>query len=81
MLVADDEDEFLVIASDGLWEVMNSQQVVTVARRSLSDFNDVQKTSEDLMRQVIARPVKKICGSDNPCHHFLLCMIPGFAKK
>lgn len=75
MLVADDEDEFLVIASDGLWEVMNSQQVVTVARRSLSDFNDVQKTSEDLMRQV------KICGSDNPCHHFLLCMIPGFAKK
>ena len=30
-----DEDEFVLVASDGLWDVMDSQEVVKLARRDL----------------------------------------------
>ena len=30
-----DGDEFLVVASDGLWDVLDSQEVVKLARREL----------------------------------------------
>jgi len=51
----DEEDEFLVVASDGLWEVLDSQQVVTMARESLKMDNDVQKTSQELMKEALKR--------------------------
>jgi serine/threonine protein phosphatase PrpC len=30
-----DDDEFVIVASDGLWDVMDSQEVVRLARRDL----------------------------------------------
>ena len=34
-MTLEDEDEFLVLATDGLWDVMDSQDVVSLARTSL----------------------------------------------
>ena len=33
----DDDDEFLLLASDGLWDVMTSQEVVDFVHQSLKD--------------------------------------------
>jgi protein phosphatase 2C family protein 2/3 len=44
-----DEDEFLIIACDGLWDVLSIDQAVGHVRRSLAEYNDVQKASRDLV--------------------------------
>jgi Protein phosphatase 2C len=44
------EDEFLVIASDGLWDVLNSQRVVEFARSYLRQDNDPVSCSRQLVR-------------------------------
>ena len=59
-------EEFLILASDGLWEVVSPQQAVTFCRRRLfrsfydrsehpsaSRPADVQRVTEDLVRHAI----------------------------
>ena len=44
------EDEFLVLACDGLWDVMSSQRCMELARTHLRDNNDPQLCAEHLVR-------------------------------
>lgn len=41
------EDDFLVLACDGIWDVMSSQQAVTYIHRRLIKHHDVQRASHE----------------------------------
>ena len=43
------EDEFLVLACDGLWDVMSSQRCMELARTHLRDNNNPQQCAEHLV--------------------------------
>ena len=49
------EDEFFILACDGLWDVLSSQSAVELARQSLRGHNDVQRLAEELVKEAIAR--------------------------
>ncbi|XP_065008487.1 probable protein phosphatase 2C 27 isoform X1 [Musa acuminata AAA Group] len=50
-----EEDEFLVIGCDGLWDVMSSQCAVTITRKELMLHNDPEKCSRELVREALKR--------------------------
>ncbi|KAL2531203.1 putative protein phosphatase 2C 47 [Abeliophyllum distichum] len=54
-VVLTEEDEFLIIGCDGLWDVMSSQCAVTIVRKELMLHNDPQKCSKELVREAIKR--------------------------
>ncbi|KAH9105579.1 hypothetical protein AeMF1_018658, partial [Aphanomyces euteiches] len=47
--VVDPEDEFLLLASDGLFDVLSSQQAINFIRRKLRDHSDVQLAAQELV--------------------------------
>ncbi len=47
------EDEFVVLACDGVYDVMTSQQVVSYVRRRLLEHGDVQKAAEELVAKAV----------------------------
>ncbi|KAL8143677.1 hypothetical protein V2J09_016709 [Rumex salicifolius] len=55
-----EEDEFLILGCDGLWDVMSSQYAVTVARKELMLHNDPERCSRVLVREAL-----KLNASDN----------------
>jgi protein phosphatase 2C family protein 2/3 len=44
------EDEFMVVACDGLWDMLSSQRCVEIARRHLRDHNDPRACAQFLVR-------------------------------
>mmetsp|Transcript_15246 Transcript_15246/g.46030 ORF Transcript_15246/g.46030 Transcript_15246/m.46030 type:complete len:410 (+) Transcript_15246:141-1370(+) len=50
-----DLDEFLVIASDGLWDVMSSKDVIHFARTSFQKKADAQQVADKLTKVAIQR--------------------------
>ena len=50
-----DEDEFLIIACDGIWDVFRSQNAVDFARRRLQEHNDPVTCSKDLVDEALKR--------------------------
>ena len=50
------EDEFLVLACDGLWDVMSSQRCMELARTHLRDNNDPQLCAEYLVGSLFLGP-------------------------
>jgi len=50
-----DDDEFVIVACDGLWDVCESDVAVTWARHSLQEENDAQKASYDLVAQALRK--------------------------
>jgi len=42
-----------VIACDGVWDVMTSQQVVNFVRRKLREHSDVQRAAEELVQKAL----------------------------
>ncbi|XP_008812663.2 probable protein phosphatase 2C 27 [Phoenix dactylifera] len=47
------EDEFLIMGCDGLWDVMSSQCAVTIARKELMTHNDPERCSRELVREAL----------------------------
>ncbi|KAJ6800317.1 putative protein phosphatase 2C 47 [Iris pallida] len=67
-----DEDEFLIMGCDGLWDVMSSQCAVTIVRRELMLHNDPERCSRELVREALQRntcdnlTVVVVCFSPDP---------------
>ncbi|KAL1547099.1 protein-serine/threonine phosphatase [Salvia divinorum] len=67
-----EDDEFLILGCDGLWEVMTSQCAVTMVRRELMLHNDPELCSRELVREALKRntcdnlTVVVICFSPDP---------------
>ncbi|KAL2338463.1 hypothetical protein Fmac_012909 [Flemingia macrophylla] len=49
------EDEFLIIGSDGIWDVFRSQNAVDFARRRLQEHNDVKQCCKEIIGEAIKR--------------------------
>ncbi|CAG8729052.1 20853_t:CDS:2, partial [Dentiscutata erythropus] len=47
--------EFLVLACDGIWDCLTSQEVVSFIRKNLSENKDLRKACEDLMERCLAK--------------------------
>ena len=47
------EDEFLLLACDGLWDVISSQNAVQLARSQLQRHNDPAQCAADLAREAV----------------------------
>ncbi len=45
------EDEFMVVACDGLWDMLSSQRCIEIARQHLRDHNDPQSCAQLLVCQ------------------------------
>ncbi|KAF9686595.1 hypothetical protein SADUNF_Sadunf02G0005600 [Salix dunnii] len=69
-----EDDEFLIMGCDGLWDVMSSQCAVTIARKELMLHNDPERCSRALVREALRRnacdnlTVIVICFSQDPPH-------------
>ncbi|URD95472.1 phosphatase 2C [Musa troglodytarum] len=67
-----EEDEFLIMGCDGIWDVMSSQCAVTMTRKELMLHNDPEKCSRELVREALKRntcdnlTVVVICFSPDP---------------
>ncbi|XP_015073492.1 probable protein phosphatase 2C 27 isoform X2 [Solanum pennellii] len=67
-----EDDEFLIMGCDGLWDVMSSQCAVTMARKELMLHNDPERCSRELVREALKRntcdnlTVIVICFSPDP---------------
>lgn len=49
-----DEDEFLVLACDGIWDCQSSQAVVEFVRRGIAAKQDLDKICENMMDNCLA---------------------------
>lgn len=49
------EDEFLIIGSDGLWDVFTSPNAVDFARRRLQQHNDVKACCKEIIEEALKR--------------------------
>ncbi|XP_043712979.1 probable protein phosphatase 2C 27 [Telopea speciosissima] len=70
--ILSEEDEFLIMGCDGLWDVMSSQCAVTIARKELMLHNDPERCSRELVREALKRQtcdnltVVVVCFSPEP---------------
>jgi len=53
--VITEKTEFLVLACDGIWDCLSSQQVISFIRRELSVSNNLQTACENLMERCLAK--------------------------
>ena len=49
------EDEFFIIASDGLWDVVSNQEAVNFVRQMLFQGKGVEKSAKELVKFAIAK--------------------------
>ncbi|CAL1398746.1 unnamed protein product [Linum trigynum] len=54
-VVLTEEDEFLVIGCDGIWDVMSSQHAVSLVRRGLRRHDDPEQCAKDLVMEAFRR--------------------------
>lgn len=67
--VADSEDEFVVLASDGLWDVMTSQEVVDYIREIMHTKTEAytQHDKRRNMAKIVANEALERGSADNVC--------------
>lgn len=71
-MVLNEEDEFLILGSDGLWDVMSSKCAVKIARKELMLHNDPERCSKELVREAVKHnardnlTVVTVCFSPDP---------------
>lgn len=65
-------DEFLVLACDGIWDCMNSQEVVEFIRRGISEKLDLTEICELLMDECLA-PESDTSGIG--CDNMTVCIV------
>lgn len=71
-MVLTEEDEFLILGCDGLWDVMSSQCAVTIVRNELMLHNDPERCSRELVREAFKRSTRDnltaivVCFSPDP---------------
>lgn len=59
------EDEFIVLASDGLFDRYSSQEVVDSVSQKLSKFQSYEKNPQKVAMQLLEETFSKGIGSDN----------------
>ncbi|KAL9252180.1 putative protein phosphatase 2C 47 [Drosera capensis] len=55
-----EDDEFLILGCDGIWDVMSSQQAVCIVRRGLRRHDDPEQCARDLVTEAL-----RLSTSDN----------------
>lgn len=68
----DEEDEFLILACDGIWDCMTSQEVVEFVRRGIADKLSLPEICELLMEECLA-PVSDMSGIG--CDNMTVCIV------
>ncbi|PRQ39540.1 putative protein-serine/threonine phosphatase [Rosa chinensis] len=48
-----EDDEFLILSCDGIWDVMSSQYAVSLVRRELRKHNDPQQCARELVKEAL----------------------------
>lgn len=48
-----DEDEFVIMACDGIWDVITNQQAVNFVRRRLLEHQNVDRAASELVEKAI----------------------------
>ncbi|KAI3826287.1 hypothetical protein L1987_00333 [Smallanthus sonchifolius] len=52
-MVLTDNDEFMIIACDGIWDVLSNQEAVAFVRCQLRQHNDAQRCAKELINQAL----------------------------
>ncbi|KAJ7973115.1 Protein phosphatase 2C-like protein [Quillaja saponaria] len=52
-IVLTEDDEFLIIGCDGIWDVMSSQHAVSLVRRGLRRHDDPEQCARDLVMEAL----------------------------
>ncbi|KAI7735258.1 hypothetical protein M8C21_021586 [Ambrosia artemisiifolia] len=52
-MVLTDNDEFMIVACDGIWDVMSNQEAVALVRCQLRLHNDPQRCAKELVNQAL----------------------------
>ncbi|KAF3949809.1 hypothetical protein CMV_024361 [Castanea mollissima] len=52
-VVLSEDDEFLIIGCDGIWDKMSSQQAVSLVRRGLQRHDDPEQCARDLVMEAL----------------------------
>lgn len=52
-VVLTEEDEFLIIGCDGIWDKMSSQEAVSLVRRGLRRHDDPEQSARDLVMEAL----------------------------
>ncbi|KAM7268136.1 hypothetical protein ACFE04_010302 [Oxalis oulophora] len=55
LITLNKDDEFLLIGSDGIWDVFRSQNAVDYARRRLQKHNDVKLCCKEMVEEALKR--------------------------
>jgi len=78
-----DKDEFLIIACDGLWEVVKNQVAMTECRRSLRRDGDCNKAAQKLIKFAKAKSCQRNFdpNEENQTSDNISVMVIGFANK